>query len=119
MRMQTTKAGQSSDFYSKFHDYLSKQADILNNTIADAKPNSKDVFVQTSTFNNASELKDMVHSSSTFARSGESLSYKLEQENMVGYSLGERRISYSPDQNGTIHVTDFDGENLIQTQIKA
>ena len=117
--MNLASVGQTPQSYAKFKDYLSQQAELLDESLVDARPNSKDVFVKTSSTNFAESLEDAFVSEQTFARQGENLSLSVKKNQLIGYPISERSISFHQMADGKFRVTDFDGENLKEMTIEA
>lgn len=107
----------SPESYAAMRSYLSEQADTLDGTLADSNHAEGDVRVTSDYFTDTAELGTAKHTSTTLTRQGDHLNYSETVENMVGYKLQERRITFQPKEDGSYMVTDFDGKNIHQTVI--
>lgn len=117
--MNIESVGRTANSYAKFKDYLSQQADLLDESLVDGRPNTKDVYVRTESVSDHRQLGDVVVSKKTLIRQDENLTFKVKNEEMIGYPINERFISFHKLADGNFRVTDFDGQNMTEMNIEA
>ena len=115
------KIGQerSPQYYTQLRQSLASQAESLDETMVDAAPNSKDVFVKTSVWNRADGACHSTKENRELERRGDYMTYKVTTENPAGQELSHRRIQYFRQEDGSFRVMDFDGKSITETTLPA